>query len=97
MPGGSEPARTELTFTASTSGIKPRQASVAPFVAVRVSLVSADHSSHTLKIEGHTLKVGGTLKSMFVELPGLRPGKSYTAKADGRSTIRILSSSEPGP
>jgi hypothetical protein len=59
--------------------------------------VSADHSSHKLVIDGHTLKVGGTLKSMFVELPGLRPGKSYTGKADGHISIRILSSSEPGP
>jgi hypothetical protein len=92
-----EPARTELTFTASKSGIKPRQASVAPFVAVKVSLVSSDGSSHTLTVGGHTLKVGGTRKSAFVELPGLRPGKSYTARADGRVTIGIFSSSEPGP
>jgi hypothetical protein len=97
VPGGSEPARTELTFTASKAGVSPRRASVAPFVAVRVSLVSADHSSHKLVIDGHTLKVGGTLKSMFVELPGLRPGKSYTGTADGHISIRILSSSEPGP
>jgi hypothetical protein len=97
VPGGSEPARTELTFTASKSGITPRRASVAPFVAVRVSLVSKDGSSHTLAIGGHALKVGGTRKSAFVQLPGLRPGKSYTGKADGRVTIRILSSSEPGP
>jgi hypothetical protein len=97
VPGGSEPARTELTFTGSKSGVKPRRASVAPFVAVRVSLVSADHSAHRLVIGGHTLKVGGTLKSMFVELPGLRPGKSYKGTADGRVKITILSSNEPGP
>jgi hypothetical protein len=96
-PGGTEPARTELTFTASRSGIKPHSASVAPFVAVRISLVSADHSSHKLVIDGHTLKVGGTLKSMFVELPGLRTGKSYTGKADGRVPIKISASFEPGP
>jgi hypothetical protein len=96
-PGGSEPARTELTFTGSRSGVKPRRASVAPFVAVRVSLVSADRSSHTLTISGHTLKVGGTRKSEFVELPGLRTGKSYKGKADGRIAIRISASFEPGP
>ena len=95
-PGGTEPARTELTFTGSKSGVKPRSASVAPFVAVRVSLVSADHSAHTLTIGGHTLKVGGTLKSMFVELPGLRTGKSYTGKADGKIPIKISASFEPG-
>jgi hypothetical protein len=96
-PGGTEPARTELTFTGSRSGVRPRKASVAPFVAVRISLVSADRSSHTLSIAGHTLKVGGTRKSEFVELPGLRTGKSYTGKADGRIPIRISASFEPGP
>ena len=96
-PGGAEPARTELAFTGSRSGVRPRTASVAPFVAVRVSLVSADRSSHTLTIGGHTLKVGGTRKSEFVELPGLRTGKSYTGKADGRIPIRISASFEPGP
>ena len=70
---------------------------MAPFVAVKVSLVSADHSSHKLVIAGHTLKVGGTLKSMFVELPGLRTGKTYTGKADGKIPIRISASFEPGP
>jgi hypothetical protein len=77
--------------------VKPRSASVAPFVAVRVSLLSADRSSHTLTISGHTLKVGGTRKSEFVELPGLRTGKTYTGKADGRIPIRISASFEPGP
>ena len=96
-PGGSEPARTELTFTGSRSGVKPRRASVAPFVAVKVSLVSADRSSHTLTIGGHTLKVGGTRKSEFVELPGLRTGKSYTGRADGKIPLRISARFEPGP
>jgi hypothetical protein len=86
-----------VTFTASRSGITPHSASVAPFVAVRVSLVSADHSAHKLVIDGHTLKVGGTLKSMFVELPGLRTGRSYRGKADGHIAIRIGASFEPGP
>jgi hypothetical protein len=34
---------------------------------------------------------------MFVELPGLRPGKSYAGRADGNIPVRILSSNEPGP
>ena len=77
--------------------MKPRKASVAPFVAVRISLVSADRSSHTLAIAGHTLKVGGTRKSEFVELPGLRTGRSYTGRADGKIPIKISASFEPGP
>jgi len=97
VPGGSEPARTELTFTGSSSGVKPRRAGVAPYVAVKVSLVSADRSSHTLTIAGRTLRVGGTRKSEFVTLPGLRPGASYSGQADGKLPVTIVSTSEPGP
>jgi hypothetical protein len=95
--GGTEPARTELTFTATSSGISPKQAGVAPYISVRVSLVSKDGSAHKLVIDGKTLSVGATSKSAFVTLPGLRPGKSYRGTADGNTTIRILSTSEPGP
>jgi hypothetical protein len=95
--GGTEPARTELTFTGTSAGVSPKQAGVAPYISVKVSLVSKDGSSHKLVIDGKTLSVGGTRKSAFVTLPGLRPGKSYTGTADGNSTIRVLSTSEPGP
>jgi hypothetical protein len=94
--GGTEPARTELTFTGTSSGVTPRNASVAPYISVKVSLVSKDGSSHTLAIDGQTAKVGGTRKSAFFTLPGIRPGKSYSGTADGKP-VRILASSEPGP
>jgi hypothetical protein len=97
VPGGSEPARTELMFTATSAGINPRRAGVAPYVAVKVSLTSKDGTSHTLAIGGKTLRVGGTRKRAFVTLPGLRPGASYVGRADGRTTVRVLSTSEPGP
>jgi hypothetical protein len=98
-PGGGgdeEPARTELEFRGTRSGVKPLQAGVAPYISVRVTLTSEDGSAHTLTIDGHTAKVGGTRTSAFFTLPGLRPGKSYTGTADGK-TVRILSTSEPGP
>jgi hypothetical protein len=94
--GGTEPARTELMFTGSSSGVTPRDASVAPYVSVKVSLVSKDGSSHTLTIDGQTATVGGTRKSAFFTLPGIRPGKTYSGNADGKP-VRILASSEPGP
>ncbi|MEA2440569.1 MAG: hypothetical protein QOH76_1993 [Thermoleophilaceae bacterium] len=97
VPGGSEPARTELTFTGTSAGIKPREAGVAPYVSVQVTLTSKDGSSHTLTIGGKTLRVGGTRKSAFVTLPGLRPGAGYAGRADGGATVRIRSTSEPGP
>jgi hypothetical protein len=95
--GGTEPARTELTFTATSSGISPTQAGVAPYIAVKVTLVSKDGSSHKLVVDGKTLSVGGSRRSAFVTLAGLRPGKSYAGLADGATKVRILSTSEPGP
>ena len=94
--GGTEPARTELQFTGASGGVKPRRAAVAPYISVKVTLTSKDGSSHTLTIGSHTAKVGGTRKSAFFTLPGLRPGKSYKGTADGQP-ISILSTSEPGP
>jgi hypothetical protein len=94
--GGTEPARTELTFSATSAGVTPKRAGVAPYISVKVSLVSKDGSSHTLTIDGHTAEVGGTRKSAFFTLPGLRPGKHYAGTADGKP-VRIDATSEPGP
>jgi hypothetical protein len=95
--GGTERARTELEFTASSSGVSPTQASVAPYIAVRVTLRTTDGTRHKLTIDGRTLMVGGVRRSAFVELHGLPPGRSYRGKADGLTNVVILSSSEPGP
>ena len=100
QPGGGgdeEPARTEVRFVATSAGIKPRQAGVASYISVRVTLVSKDGSSRKLTIGGRTLSVGGTRKSEFVTLPGLRPGRSYMGHADDGTTVRVLSLAEPGP
>jgi hypothetical protein len=94
--GGTEPARTELTFSGTSAGVTPKRAGVASYISVKVSLVSKDGSPHTLVIDGHTAKVGGTTKSAFFTLPGLRPGKIYTGTADG-NPIKISATSEPGP
>lgn len=94
--GGTEPARTELTFTGTSAGVTPRRAGVAPYVSVKVSLVSKDGSSHTLTIGGQTATVGGSRKSASLTLAGLRPGKHYAGTADGKP-VRIDATSEPGP
>jgi serine protease len=94
--GGTEPARTELEFRGTKSGVKPRSAAVAPFISVKVTLTSEDGSSHVLRIGSHTAKVGGTRTSAFFTLPGLASGKSYKGTVDGRPLV-IRSTSEPGP
>ena len=98
-PGGGgdeEPARTELEFRGTRSGVKPRHAGVAPYISVKLTLTSEDGSSHTLTVDGHTAEVGGTRTSAFFTLPGLKPGDSYRGTVDGKP-LRILSTSEPGP
>jgi hypothetical protein len=95
--GGSEPARTELALTATRRGITPAHAGVAPYVSVRVTLTSADGSAHTLSIGGRTMKVGPGVKRATATLAGLRPGRSYSGRSESGQTVRILSTSEPGP
>jgi hypothetical protein len=95
--GGSEPARSEIEIVAGRSGVSPRRFAVAPFVAVAVTLRSADGAAHTARLGGHTLSAAGGRSSARVTLPGLPPGKAYTTKVDGTKQVTILSSSEPGP
>jgi hypothetical protein len=94
--GGTEPARTELTFSATSAGVTPLRAGVAPYISVKVSLVSKDGSAHTLTINGQTVTVGPDRKSASFTLAGLRPGKHYAGTADGKP-VRIDATSEPGP
>jgi hypothetical protein len=96
-PGGSEPARTELALSISSRGISPKQAGVAPFISVRITLSTKDGAAHVLSIGGHTLKVGPGAKRATATLAGLRPGRSYTGRAEAGQAVRILSTSEPGP
>jgi len=95
--GGTEPARTELTFTAAGTRITPQTAGVAPFISVRVTLVSKDTAMHALTIGGKTLTVGPGRASATVTLAGLKPGQSYAGHSSRGQTVRILSTSEPGP
>jgi hypothetical protein len=94
--GGTEPARTELTFNATAAGISPKQAGVAPFIAVRVTLVSKDGKAHTLAFGGRRVAAAANSRATII-LPGIGPGHSYVGRFDGGTTVRILSTSEPGP
>ena len=95
--GDEEPARTEIVLNASRSGIKPRRVGVAPYISVKITLVTRDGTSHTLVLGGKRLKVSGRQRSAFVVLPGLRPQKGVTGVFDGRTRVRIFGSAEPGP
>jgi hypothetical protein len=95
--GGTEPARTELTFVAMGTRFTPQRAGVAPFIAVKVTLVSRDAGMHALTIGGTTLVVDRTHPRATATLPGLRAGRSYVGHTSRGQTVRIDSTSEPGP
>jgi hypothetical protein len=70
---------------------------VAAFISVRVTLVAKDRAMHALTIGGKTLTVGPGRPTATVTLAGLRPGKSYAGRTSRGQTVRIVSTSEPGP
>jgi hypothetical protein len=75
----------------------PQSAGVAPFIAVKVTLVARDMGMHALTIGGTTLVVDRGHPRATATLPGLRPGRSYVGHTSRGQTVRILSTSEPGP
>ena len=101
QPGGAgdeEPARTEAMLTGRGGRITPRLVRVPPFLAVRVTLRSADGEPYALRIAGRVLRAGGALASASAELDGLRPGKAYVGtEVETGVTVRVEASAEPGP
>jgi hypothetical protein len=95
-PGGSEPARAPATLTGSGGKITPTTVQVPPYIAVEISLSSADGRAYTLTIAGRKLSVSGSQRTASVTLPGLRPGTTYKATGAGQ-TVTITPSAEPGP
>jgi hypothetical protein len=106
--GDEEPIRSPAEFTGKGGRIQPRSIGVPPFIAVMVTLRSIDSRAYTLKVAGHTLKAAPR-SAASVSLPGIRPGKRYVATVaggvspgghtprDGRGSVQVVASAEPGP
>jgi hypothetical protein len=95
--GGEEPARTEVRVIVTRDGSYTPHVAVAAYISVSLTFIAEDGSSHKLTIAGKTLSVGPGHHRAHVTLPGLRPGRSYRGLVDGVGTVRIRSTSEPGP
>jgi hypothetical protein len=95
--GDEEPIRTQARFTGREGRVSPRVVQVIPFIAVEVSLRSADGRGYRLEGDG-TLEAGGTGGSSApLRLDGLRPGSSYRFRTQSGQVVRVVASAEPGP
>ncbi len=100
QPGGAgdeEPARVEAALTGRGGKIGPREVRVPPYIAVEVTLHSADGRDYSVTVNGKRLNVGSGNRSGSISLSGLRTNASYLVKASDGRTIKVVASAEPGP
>jgi hypothetical protein len=100
QPGGAgdeEPARVEAALTGRGGKVGPREVRVPPYIAVEITLYSADKRDYSLTVNGKRVRVDSKDRSEGTSLDGLRPNASYTVKASDGRTIRVVASAEPGP
>jgi hypothetical protein len=95
--GGAEPVRAPAALTGRGGKVTPSSVHVPPFIAIQVTLTSADGRSYTLQAGRRTLTVGHSSRTASLYLPGLRPGLQYALGAHGGGTIHISATAEPGP
>jgi hypothetical protein len=99
VPGGSERVRVPATFTIRPGRVlSPRSVSAPAFLAVDVTIISADGHAHAVVIRAersYRLKVpqGG---SETVRIGGQRAGE-YPILVDGRNAGHLSIGGEPGP
>lgn len=97
--GGSQNVRIPATFVAAPGGrLAPATITVPPFLAVEVSLQSADGKPHRLVLETpapHTVRVPGGGRAA-VRIPGLRAGR-YAVLLDGRRAGALVAGGDGGP
>ena len=100
QPGGAgdeEPIGVNADLTGRSGRVGPRVVKVPPFIAVTVTLTSADGDDYVVSIGGKRLVTGAGAKHDRVTLSGLRQGGAYRGTASGGGSVRIEASAEPGP
>lgn len=101
QPGGAgdeQPARVPASFTARAGRVRPRTVHVPPFIAVVVSLRSADGRAYALRFPTATLRVGPRRRTASIRLAGIRVGRAVSGRPIGAgSRVRVVADAEPGP
>jgi hypothetical protein len=95
--GDEEPVRVPAKFAFTPGGVKPRTISVPAFLAVTISVISADGLSHEVELEARgkkriELAAGATA---VLNLSGLRAGR-YALREHGRTVATLVAGGEPG-
>jgi len=97
--GGSQSVRVPAAFVVAPGGrLTPPTITVPPFLAVEISLRSADGRAHTLVVATptpHTLQVAAG-QSANVRIAGLRAG-AYAVLLDGRRAGALAVGGDAGP
>jgi hypothetical protein len=102
QPGGAgdeEPARVQALFTGRGGRITPRVVHVPPFIAVRLSLRSADGRDYGLRFPGRgSVRTGRRATTVSTTLEGLRSGVAINGLPAGSGNrVQIVADAEPGP
>jgi hypothetical protein len=99
-PGDEVPIRVPATFTFARGGLEPPSVSVPAFLAVQLTVVSADGRAHSVRFEGpepRTLSVpaGGSAGAHF---DGFKAGTYALRSLDGNGGDgKLVVGGEPGP
>jgi hypothetical protein len=97
--GGAQDVRVPAAFVAIARGrLRPPTITVPPFLAVELSLRSADGRPHRLVVATptpHMLAVAASRRAS-IRIPGLRAGR-YAVTLDGRRVGALVAGGEVGP
>lgn len=96
--GDEQAVRVPASFVVRDGGLRPRTITVPPFLAVELSVLSADGEGHRLVLRAqrpHSLSVGAGERAA-VQIPGLRAGR-YVVELDGRAAGALVAGGEVGP
>lgn len=99
-PGGGDeqPIRVPAMFTINGGELSPLTITVPPFLAVQVTVTSADGRAHRVVLrtpQQRTLAVAPGSRAS-VRIPGLRAGR-YEVEVDGKPAGAIVSGGDVGP
>jgi hypothetical protein len=90
--------RIPAAFVVRDGALDPRMITVPPFLAVELSVLSADGRSHRLVLRApsaRTLAVGAGERAA-AQVPGLRAGR-YVVELDGHAAGALVAGGEVGP
>lgn len=86
-------------FTIRASGVSPATVSAPAFLAVEVTVISADGQPHTVIVQlpgsRRILRVPAHGRASVL-LPGLKAG-DYNVEIDGKPRAKLIIGGEPGP